>query len=356
MSRRNRWERDDHDDDHNGRSRDNGREQEGYQFNITGNTVNSVYEFEHGRLKLERMDADETWSFDGSSVTKTEYEHGRLEITTYSDLDGDGIYTVSGKSYGAATTPTYTIYNNDYDSSSSAYSSDTTYSSYVPTYTTSGYTTPSIYSTSAYAPPSVAYNFGILDGAVVSATRSINGYEQNLRLGWNESWELRGNDIAKVESKWSENELTLYTDDDTDGAYDLSLDIDVKTTTTARSYEDNKFVLEDGSLADGATLFEGDVIASQLEANRWGWKTERLDWDETLNAREIDGSIYVVKTETHRSGALEFTLYRDDDADGLWTEVADGKAYAAFQDEFGGLDALRLEDTGVLADTYGIIA
>lgn len=344
MSHRNRWGRQDHDEDHYDRSRDNDHEQEGYQFNITGNVVNAVYEIEHGRLKLDRMDADERWSFDGVSVTKTEFEHGRLETTTFNDLDGDGIYTMSGKIYDimSSVTSTASTRYSDYEISKGPPNLDDAYGSYVHT--------------STYTAPRVSYKFDVLDGTVVSAYRSINGSERAIRDGWNENWELRGDDVVKVESKWSENELTLYTDDDMDGAFDLSLDIDVKTISSARSYEDTKFVLEDGSFADGTTLFESDVIVSQLESNRWGWKTERLDWDESLSAQEIDGSVYVVKTETHRSGALEFTLYRDDDADGLWTEVADGRAFAPFQDEFGGLDAVRLGDSGVLADTFGIIA
>ena len=64
----------------------------GYQFTLSGNTVTAVYEVEHGRVKFERMDSDETWSFDGTNVIKTEWDDGRLETTTYSDANGDGLF------------------------------------------------------------------------------------------------------------------------------------------------------------------------------------------------------------------------------------------------------------------------
>ena len=37
------------------------------------------------------MDRDETWTVDGANIVKTEVEHGRVETTVYSDIDGDGV-------------------------------------------------------------------------------------------------------------------------------------------------------------------------------------------------------------------------------------------------------------------------
>lgn len=71
----------------------------GYTFNIVDGQVQSVYELKHNRLKLEKMDADEIWSVVGSTVVKTEYEHGVQEITTYADADLDGIYTKVSKAW-----------------------------------------------------------------------------------------------------------------------------------------------------------------------------------------------------------------------------------------------------------------
>lgn len=94
----------------------------GYKFTIDTATgaVTSVYEFEKGRFKLDRIDSNETYTFDAATgvVTKTESEKGRLEITTFTDADGDGIFIKGSKSYASApglTTPTTaTTYQNGY--------------------------------------------------------------------------------------------------------------------------------------------------------------------------------------------------------------------------------------------------
>lgn len=71
----------------------------GYQFSIANGVVTKVFEVKNGYAKLEKMESNESWSVSGTSIIKTENEHGRTEITVYSDADGDGIFTkVSEKS------------------------------------------------------------------------------------------------------------------------------------------------------------------------------------------------------------------------------------------------------------------
>lgn len=63
-----------------------------YKFNMQNGVITGVFEIENGYLKAERLDANETWSVQGNQVVKTEYDDGRIETTTYTDLDGDGLY------------------------------------------------------------------------------------------------------------------------------------------------------------------------------------------------------------------------------------------------------------------------
>lgn len=65
-----------------------------YQFTIQNNIIINVSEIKNGRIKLEKMDSDEQWSYDATTkqVTKTENEHGRLQTTVYTDADGDGLF------------------------------------------------------------------------------------------------------------------------------------------------------------------------------------------------------------------------------------------------------------------------
>ena len=66
--------------------------QEGYRFDISNGSVLAVYEMEHGRSQLKRIDANETWVASNGQVSKTEQEHGVTHTTVYTDSDGDGIY------------------------------------------------------------------------------------------------------------------------------------------------------------------------------------------------------------------------------------------------------------------------
>jgi hypothetical protein len=74
----------------------------GYQFTVLNGAVTAVYEIKNGRAKFEKMDRDETWTVDGANIVKTESEHGRIETTLYSDINGDGIFAKMSKSYGTA--------------------------------------------------------------------------------------------------------------------------------------------------------------------------------------------------------------------------------------------------------------
>ena len=66
-------------------------------------------------------------------------------------------------------------------------------------------------------------------------------------------------------------------------------------------------------------MLEGDYDRSGTLV----FKAESLDADEAVKALTIAGQRYVLKTETH-AGQVEFSLYRDDNADGTWTEVLEG--------------------------------
>jgi hypothetical protein len=64
----------------------------GYLFDIQNGVVTGVSEYEHGFVETESIDRNETYSFDGSVVTKIETERYGVETSTYADSNGDGIY------------------------------------------------------------------------------------------------------------------------------------------------------------------------------------------------------------------------------------------------------------------------
>ncbi len=146
-----------------------------YRFTFdASNAVTAVYEIKNGRTKRESIDADETWSFDGTLVTKTEIDDDETEITTYSDSDGDGTYTkVSEVKTTTGVTATTERYKFDATS----------------------------------------------DGTVTAAYELYGSVWRTDRISSNESYALQGTDIVKTETEHGFIETTTYTDADGDGLF-----------------------------------------------------------------------------------------------------------------------------------------
>lgn len=149
----------------------------GYKFNITNGAVTAVYELKNGRLKNEGIDHNETWSVDGNNVVKSEWEHGRLQTTTYSDLDGDGVFS---KGAQAAATG-------------------------------SGAATRTVQE---------GYKFDInATGAVTAAYEVKHGVTQTQRIDANETYATRGADVVKTEVEHGVTQTVVYSDPDGDGLF-----------------------------------------------------------------------------------------------------------------------------------------
>ena len=65
----------------------------GYTFDLEGDTVINVRRVRGNRIKFERIDEGETWTFDGSHLIQTQIKPLGTEIKTYSDADGDNVYS-----------------------------------------------------------------------------------------------------------------------------------------------------------------------------------------------------------------------------------------------------------------------
>lgn len=73
---------------------DYGHEDDAYRFDLVNGQVANVRQFDNGRWKSERIDSDEAWSFDGTNLVMTEREHYGNQIKTFTDPNGDGIFTI----------------------------------------------------------------------------------------------------------------------------------------------------------------------------------------------------------------------------------------------------------------------
>lgn len=152
-----------------------------YQFTIQNNIIINVSEIKNGRIKLEKMDSDEQWSYDATTkqVTKTENEHGRLQTTVYTDADGDGSFSQLNSSYG------------------------------IPS------STSTLTSTNA----NNGYKFDIVNQAITAVYEVKQGVVRQERVDSDEVFTIKGTDIVKTESEHGVIETTTYADSNSDGVY-----------------------------------------------------------------------------------------------------------------------------------------
>lgn len=64
-----------------------------YRFDLVNGQVTNLQEYDDGRWQQERIEANETWTFDGTNLIQTERDSGGREISTFADTNGDGIFT-----------------------------------------------------------------------------------------------------------------------------------------------------------------------------------------------------------------------------------------------------------------------
>lgn len=165
----------------------------GYKFDVQDGVISAIYEIKNGRTKLKSIDQDEQWTVDGEQIVKTEYEHGRQEITRYVDADGDGIYSKL-KTTSGTRTASDDRENTPDDSSDNDAPSDN-------------------------LSRSEKYVFEFSDGMVIGAFELEHGVQQPESLDDNERYVVDGNDVLKIESKRAGDEITRYEDVDGDGFF-----------------------------------------------------------------------------------------------------------------------------------------
>lgn len=291
-----------------------------YQFSISGNTVTAVYEVKHGRVKFERMDNDETWSFNGVNVTKTEWDDGRQEVTTYTDYDGDGLYSKAGKSYtGSSFASTYDYDNHD-DDDHDSHDNDHGYG-----YDDDG---------------ADDHDYGYNDDSVDDHD---HGYNDDSADDHDSDHGIQSSVFTSSSYNWSPSFET-----DTDDTFQNDLKLDVNSGTFFQSPEEFRFTLSNGSLATGNLVSEADNITRMMELERWGWKTDYLNFNETLQVVDTGSDSLILKTQTRWNGELEFSVYRDDDNDGMWNEIAEGSTRESFVTTDGQVDLLGMANAGLL--------
>ena len=149
----------------------------GYRFDLVNGEVVNLQEFDDGVWQNERIDRNESWTFDGTNLIQQELKRSGTEITIYSDPDGDGIYLESREEFDPL------IGGSSEDGQDGG------------------------------------YRFRLVDGEVTNLQEWDDGCWKNERIGRNETWTFDGTNLIQEESKRSGTEVTTYTDPDGDGIF-----------------------------------------------------------------------------------------------------------------------------------------
>ena len=133
----------------------------------------------------------------------------------------------------------------------------------------------------------------------------------------------------------SKTEFSVYSDQDGDGTFIESFELDVVNSALFRA-ENYKFNLA------------GDTVEAAYELGKRGWKLDRMDSDESYSVLTIGDDTFIVQTEADYNGA-EFEVYADRDGDGLWGKIAEGETSGDFMNLDGSVDLVGIFDAGLLA-------
>lgn len=195
---------------------------------------------------------------------------------------------------------------------------------------------------------SKSYQFVTNGSSVTAVYEQEHGRLQQERMKSKETWSFDGVNVTRSETGFGKVEISTYTDLNQDGLFQKSFELEVVTGTNLRSLETYKFTLADGSTASGDLVMAGDAVTGALKLGRGGWKSDRLDANERVDVVEVGADTFILKTEIGRSGKIEFSVFRDDDGDALWTEIASGETHAAFVRPDGQIDLVGIANAGLL--------
>jgi len=164
---------------------ESGRLDGGYRFKLVDGKVAQLEEFDKGSWKRERIEANEVWRFDGTTLTRTETEAGRVSTSTYRDPDRDGVFTRAGRD------PLTGLKADGRSPSSSA--------------------------TSSISEDS--YRFKLVDGKVTQLEEFDRGRWKAESIKSNETWTFDGTRLIERELNRQGAVVTSYSDPDKDGIF-----------------------------------------------------------------------------------------------------------------------------------------
>jgi hypothetical protein len=263
--------------------------------------VTNLQEFDDGLWKDEEINPNESWSFDGTTLTKTETEKDHVETSTYLDVDGDGVFTKSGPKTITGISP------DGPDSTKHSWPSSPSHDHGLDD----------------------GYRFTLADGQVTNLQEFDDGLWKDEEINPNESWSFDGTTLTKTQTNRGRVKTSTYLDTDEDGIFTKSGRDSVtgfRSRGRRASYYNTSSQTNDRGLDNGYrfTLVDGQVTNLQ-EFDDGLWKNERIRRNESWS---FDGA-NLIQEERKRYGA-EVTTFSDPDGDGIFSKASEAFTPLAF--------------------------
>ena len=144
---------------------------------------------------------------------------------------------------------------------------------------------------------------------------NIQGSHFTLDIGANAQGQQGVLTVIETRQSKGKFESTLFTDLDGDGLFTEAVEREALSASVAAG------LLEKPQFSWDA---QGQISADwELKNGQWKW--EHIDANESYSQFTLNGTQYVLKTEQEHNG-LEFEVFRNDNADQVWTRVAEGES------------------------------
>ena len=160
------------------------------------------------------------------------------------------------------------------------------------------------------------FSFEVTDGVVTSAARTINGTTVSFSDNADGEFTLKGDDIVLTRTMARGQEVIVFSDDDADALYAITARARIDTTAPTTS--------DDGIVRAHQLTITLDPTTSAIT------EVSHVLRDGTTRVIQGDDLSFVLDqglllaTHTSESGNTRWEIFRDGNADGTYTEVAQG--------------------------------
>lgn len=150
------------------------------------------------------------------------------------------------------------------------------------------------------------------------------------------------------------NDTRIFQDQDGDGQYTASFAIHVatvagtaSTTTTTSTTPPSAPPMPQHQFTFNA---DGSIASDTIQLRNMS-RVDAIESNEVYVQTTLGGDSYVVKTVAETNGGYHFEVFRDDNADGTWSEIASGHSSGTYIDaSTGSVSLVGIQDYLASAD------